>query len=128
MKIQILAEIVDDVIHWVNEEKADVLIKNIPNGRLIITLQTVNPQADVAEYRAVYFAKIDFLCKEVGEKRYDMHDLVKEYVIFPMMEQLPDLFSNTEVISTKHLSVDGWPNLIERLELWTFITYNIILP
>lgn len=82
-------------------------------GTYLVAITKLDPKSDVNDYRAAYFAKLDFLCREVGEKRYDLHNLVK------------DGLSET---STQSFTEEQWTEFLAKFEQWTFITYSIILP
>jgi len=86
---------------------------NIEEGKYLIQLTRLNPQKEEKVYRALYFAKLDYLCKEVGEKRYDLHDIIKNLLIQG---------------STADFTPDDWLVFLETFELWAFTEYNVILP
>lgn len=125
MKFYQLANKRDGVFTF-NRDNMRHLIENLFEGQYIISFQRVVPKSNVKEYRACYFAKIDMIASEVGETRYDVHTLVKEHIIEPMLNELPDLFTQN-VISTRVLTLSGWVVLLERLDLWAFTEYSVIL-
>jgi hypothetical protein len=102
--------------------------ENFRDGEYLVGVQLLNPKANVKDYRAAYFAKIDIIKDEVGEDRYSIHNIVKDEVLSDMLEKTPQLFNKIDELSTKNLKLEGWTILLERLDLWTFIEYNIILP
>lgn len=95
------------------------------DGRYLLTLQSLNPQAEEKDYRAAYFAKLETLGSEVGETKKDMHEYAKEHVLRPMMLQIPELFDSTE-LSTKSLSEEAWVIFLQRFDLWAWKEYNVI--
>lgn len=96
------------------------------DGQYLITFQRLNPQSSIREYRRCYFAKIDALAAEVGETRYDIHEIVKDEVLKEMLTNTPQLFYS-ETLTTNQLTEAGWVVFIEQLELWAFTTYGVIL-
>jgi hypothetical protein len=112
-----------------DKDKLQFFKDTLYNGNYLISFERIEPQSNVKEYRACYFAKIDRLRYEAGEGRYELHELVKEHVLSPMYEELPSLFYTEEGgASTKNLTLTGWSVLLERLDLWAFMEYNTILP
>jgi hypothetical protein len=109
-----------------NKEKMEHLISNLYDGNYLISFQRLEPKSSVKDYRACYFAKIDALGAEVGETRYGMHGLVKDSIIDVMIDEVPQVFLRDEA-STKYLTLEGWTILLERLDIWAFTEYNVIL-
>lgn len=103
------------------------LLEHWPESAYVVSVQRLDPQATIKDYRRCYFAKLDALSKSVGEGRYDLHEMVKEYIIAEMVKELPDLF-NVPLASTTAMWDEGWPVLLERLDLWAFLTYEVVLP
>lgn len=98
------------------------------DGYYLVSFMRLNPQSDIKEYRACYFAKIDAIASEAGETRYDMHELVKDEIITDMQNLNPELFTDDGVeVSTRYLTPEGWIALLDRLDLWAFVNYNTIL-
>lgn len=95
--------------NWVIEH-----FNNLKDGDYIIIVLPCDPQSDIPTYRKVYFAKIDFLGKETGHTKYEMHELVKTHLL--------------DNVSTKYLAREGWLMLLERLDLWAFQQYEVVLP
>ena len=96
------------------------------DGTYLVSFMRLRPQSEIKEYRACYFAKIDAIANDVGDTRYGIHELVKQELITNMVDEAPDLFTDEEV-STKYLTPEGWIALLERLDLWAFTNYNIVL-
>lgn len=86
----------------------------LPDGDYIVSIHPIKPQSDIKTYRRVYFAKITFLAKEVGETKFAMHDMVKDGLL--------------NGGSTQELDEKNWILLFERLDLWAWDNYGIILP
>jgi hypothetical protein len=82
MKFHQLSEVKGGKIFF-DRDKMKHLIENLYEGQYLISFQRLSPKADVKEFRKCYFAKIDALAFEVGDTRYGVHELVKEYVIYP---------------------------------------------
>lgn len=53
-----------------------------------------------------YFAIIDEYAKHTGNSRYEIHELFKQH---------------SQLESTKNLSIEEWPQIIEQLKYWTLI-------
>jgi hypothetical protein len=102
------------------------LVSNLYDGTYVVSFQHLEPKSSIKEYRACYFSKIDAIGRETGETRYAVHDLVKDYVIEAMKQELPEFFTR-DAASTRYLTLEGWVVLLERLDLWAFTEYNIIL-
>lgn len=126
MKFYQLADKQGDDFNY-DRERMRNLITNLFPGRYLVSFQRIEPKSNVKDYRACYFAKIDAIRSEIGEERYTVHEFVKEYVIANMAEDVPEVFMKQEVISTRYLTLEGWSILLERLDLWAFTQYNIIL-
>lgn len=109
-----------------NEELHNHLVENLFDGRYLISYLRLSPKSTIKDYRRCYFLKIDTIAAEVGDTRYGIHELVKEYIMEDMMQKTPELFQDEE-ISTKSLSLEGWIVLLERLDIWAFVEYNIVL-
>lgn len=107
-------------------EKAEQKKRSLENGKYLFTIEKLEPLSAPKEYRACYFAKIDILKDELGDDRYSVHSLIKEHVLEPMMQELPELFESEE-ISTKSLLLEGWKPFIQRLDIWAFTEHNVIL-
>lgn len=96
---------------------------DLETGNYLISILKLTPQSDLEEYRAAYFAKLDFLCKQVGEKRYDLHNHVKLYVLSELIN------TDEQELSTKSLKIpEQWATFLHAFELWCFTNYNVILP
>jgi hypothetical protein len=126
MKFYQIAEKEGEAFNY-DRSKMRHLIENLRDGRYLISFQELNPQSSVKEYRRCYFAKIDGLRFDSGEDRYSLHEIVKENILAPMYDELPELFEDGSELSTKLLTLEGWPVLLERLDLWAFIEYGAIL-
>jgi hypothetical protein len=112
-----------------NREKMQHFIEKLDDGTYLMSLQRIEPKSDIKDYRACYFAKIDILKDEVGEGRYDLHELVKENVISVMADEVSEVFLHEEWgLSTRNLTLEGWRIFLERFDLWAFTEYNVILP
>lgn len=125
MKFYLVADVKEGDIFF-NKERHAHIIENLFDGRYIISYQKIDPKSTVKEYRACYFFKIDAIAAEVGETRYVMHEYVKEMIIEQMIDQTPELFTK-QLPSTKYLTLEGWVNLLERLDIWAFTEYNVVL-
>lgn len=125
MKFYQLIDKRDGKIHY-DKDKLIHLTDNLFDGRYLVSCQRINPRVTIKDFRACYFAKIDGLAFEVGETRYGVHHIVKDIVLSRMLEELPDLFTE-QLVSTRYLSLDGWGNFLERLDLWAYLEYGVIL-
>jgi hypothetical protein len=120
-----LGEKSDGVFKYTQANLAS-LFEMLFDGKYLITIQGLNPKSSIKDYRACYFAKLDALAADVGETRYDLHEIVKGEILVEMLKNTPELF-HTETLSTQQLNEYGWMVFIEQLELWAFTTYGVIL-
>jgi hypothetical protein len=109
-----------------NRERMMHLISTLFDGHYLISFQRIEPKSTVKDYRACYFSKIDTIAFELGSSRYEVHADVKEIILNRMIEETPELFTRDNA-STKYLVLEGWGNLLERLDLWAFTEFNIVL-
>jgi hypothetical protein len=110
-----------------NIQAAKNLLKSLSNGEYIVSIRKVDPKSDIKDYRACYFAKLDILRHEVGESKEDLHEIIKQYLLFPLLSEIHDGDENVPTLTTKNLDHKGWAMLLERLDLWAFTEYNVIL-
>lgn len=111
-----------------NKEKLDHLTSILYDGQYLITFQRLEPKSSIKDYRRCYFSKLDALAFEAGDTRYGMHGLIKEHIIEKMIEENPEFFHSVlPEASTTYLNEMGWVNILDRLDLWAFTTYNVIL-
>lgn len=110
-----------------DKDRMNKLTATLTEGRYLITIMKLNPLSEIKEYRACYFVKLDTLCKDAGETRYDMHEYVKKEILQSMLDESPQVFDGCKTLSTKCLNKDGWYILLDRLDIWAFINYNVIL-
>lgn len=113
-----------------DRERAKRMLEILYDGVYLVSFQRIAPKSTIKDFRAAYFAKIDILADETGHTRYEMHDIVKNYVLSDLAESLPEVIESKGeefAVSTKGLTIEGWPILLERLDLWAFTEYNVIL-
>lgn len=125
MKFHQLAELKEGRLSY-NKERAKALLENLYEGTYLISFLRLNPKSTIKDYRACYFAKIDAIGAEVGETRYDIHELIKEHVMSKMLDEIPEVFT-TEGITTQNLTENGWVVLLEAVDLWAFTEYSIVI-
>ena len=109
-----------------NKERMNHLTDMLFDGRYLISFQRISPNSTVKQYRGCYFVKIDTIALECGYSRYEIHEEIKDSIISQMIEEIPQVFT-AETASTKYLTLEGWMILLERLDLWAFTEFNIIL-
>lgn len=98
------------------------------DGRYLVSFQRLNPLSSTTEYRRCYFAKVDAIAFETGETRYNTHMHLKTEILNKMVEETPKIFTiPMPEPSTGYLSLEGWLVFIERVDIFAFVHYNIIL-
>ncbi len=102
------------------------LLNGLSDGTYLISFQRMAPKADIKDYRACYFAKIQMLGDEVGHTKQEMHEIVKEHVLIKMLNETPALFTEL-VLTTKALTDEGWIALLEQMDFWAWTEYHVIL-
>lgn len=90
----------------------------LKDASYFVTVQRLNPQADIPTYRGAYFAKLQMIAEETGHNKKEMHEIVKEHLIAELYDKN----------STKQLTPEEWVGLLKAMELWAFQTYEIVLP
>ena len=126
-KLKVAVQIKDGKI--IDEGWSNV-IKNLFDGPYLISFKSMSPQSGVDTYMRLYFLKVDTIAKEVGETRYDVHELAKEYVLADLLDNNPDFMHNNgakRAVSTTRLTEEGWLAYLDALDIWAFVNYNIIL-
>lgn len=113
-----------------DRQRVQNMLDILYDGTYLVSFQRIAPKSTLKELRAAYFAKIDILAYETGHSKYEMHDLVKDNTLRSLVKELPELYEQPKFrkdVSTMGLTDKGWIALLERLDLWAFTEYNIIL-
>lgn len=103
------------------------VLDGFTDGRYLVSFQRLDPKSEEKDYRACYFAKVQMLGDEVGHTKYEMHELIKEHVLKPMVDGMSELFANEGIVSTTALDLEGWLVFLERLDFWAWDNYHVIL-
>ncbi len=106
------------------------VLEGFTDGRYLVSFQRLDPKSEEKDYRGCYFAKVQMLGDEVGHTKYEMHNLIKEHVLTPMVEEIPTIYREARLrkeITTRGLTLEGWSILLERLDFWAWDNYHVIL-
>ena len=107
---------------------AQFITNNLQDGNYILSLESRIARSTEKEYRGCYFSKLEFLAREVGENKKELHEIIKNEVLDLMYTEVPEMFIKENIISTTNLTLDGWLQYIERLDLWSYLEYGVVLP
>jgi len=103
--------------HEQAKQKVNKMFDFLKSGSYLVTMQHIDPKADEKTYRGLYFTKVQSLAEETGHGKKEMHAIIKEHCLQPVLGKN----------STRNLSPEEWLGFVKALELWAYQTYQVFL-
>lgn len=74
----------------------------LQDGRYLLNIIPIKDKTK-KEFQENYFAVLDEICNDTGNKRYDLHNTFKKEV---------------NIESIKNITIEEWPQILYKLKMW----------